>query len=312
MDLRKLECFLAVAFEGNLTRAAETLFLSQSALSGQIKQLEEELEFPLFERRARGMALTSEGEALLPYARSAIRAMEEFQTRAATLKSAESTRLIVGLNTDPAFLRMAELSRRMRTAMQDAQLSFIVSQSRYTADALRSGEMNAGFRFGMWGEEGIYDEYVAPVILRIAIPVKWAKEVEPGDWKGLAALPWIHSFRGCPFHLAVRERMSAHGVEPNQVEQTQDENIMRELVAEGVGVAVLREYDANKLTEKGRAVLWPDTLQVPLCLSYAAGGGYNSPLREFRDVVRTVWNDADDLMTANRKQHREQNRTLEQ
>jgi len=312
MDLRKLECFLAIAFEGNLTRAAETLFLSQSALSGQIKQLEEELEFPLFERRARGMALTSEGESLLPYARSAIQAMEEFRARAASLKSAESTRLVVGLNTDPAFLRMAELSRRMRAVQPEAQLSFIVSQSRYTADALRSGEMGAGFRFGMWGEEGIYDEHVAQVTLRIAIPIKWADSVKPGDWKGLAALPWIHSFRGCPFHLAVRERMSAHGVEPNQVEQTQDENIMRELVAEGVGVAVLREEDAGRLVNDERAVLWPDTLQVPLCLSYLVGAGYRSPLREFRDVVRTVWSGAEDLMQTSAKQRRNQTSALEQ
>jgi DNA-binding transcriptional LysR family regulator len=299
MNLRKLECFLAIAFEGNLTRAAETLFLSQSALSGQIKQLEEELEFPLFERRARGMSLTSDGETLLPYARSAIQAMEEFRARASSLKSAETSRLVVGLNTDPVFLRMSELSRSMRAAMPDAQLSFIVSQSRFTADALRSGEMNAGFRFGMWGEKGVYDEYIAPVTLRITIPIRWAGEVEAGDWKGLAALPWIHSFRGCPFHMAVRERMSAHGVEPNQVEQTQDENIMRELVAEGLGVAVLRQGDAERLANAGLAELWPETLQVPLCLSYLAGAGYSSPLREFRDVVRTVWN-ADEALLADK------------
>ena len=290
MDLRKLECFLAVAFEGNLTRAAETLYLSQSALSGQIKQLEESLEFPLFERQARGMALTTEGEGLLPYARAAIQAMDEFRARAATLRSAEAGRLVVGLNTDPAFLRMADLSRRMRAVMPGVQLSFIVSQSRYTADALRAGEMDAGFRFGMWGEEGVHDEFVTQVTLRIAIPSAWASRVEPGDWRGLSALPWIYSFRGCPFHVAVRERMSAHGVEPSQVEQqTQDENIMRELVAEGRGVAVLREGDACRLEEEGRAVLWPEPLQVPLCLSYPAGAGYRSPLREFRDVARTVW-----------------------
>ncbi|MFH1913094.1 MAG: LysR family transcriptional regulator [Pseudomonadota bacterium] len=290
MDIRKLQCFLAVAFEGNLTRAAESLFLSQSALSGQIRQLEETLGYPLFVRQARGMALTAEGETLLPYARSAVQALEDFRSRGAGLKCPAASRLIVGLNTDPAFLRMAELARHMRGCVSGVQLSFIVSQSRYTAGALRSGEMHVGFRYGMWGEEGIHDEYVAPVTLVIAIPTVMAGRVAPGDWRGLAALPWIYSFRGCPFHVAVRERMSAYGVEPNSVEQTVDENIMRELVAEGVGVAVLRADDGRRLADAGQAVLWPETLQVPLCLSYPAGRGYTSPVREFRDVVRSVWN----------------------
>jgi DNA-binding transcriptional LysR family regulator len=288
MDIRKLQCYLAVAFEGNLTRAAESLFLSQSALSGQIKQLEDWLGYSLFVRQARGMALTSEGETLLPYARSAVQAMEDFRSRGASLKCTSESRLIVGLNTDPAFLRMAELARYMRTAVPGVQLSFIVSQSRYTANSLRSGEMHVGFRYGMWGEEGVHDEFVASATLVIAIPTAMADRVKPGDWRGLAALPWIYSFRGCPFHVAVRERMSAFGVEPNPVEQTVDENIMRELVAEGMGVAVLREDDGRRLADAGQAVLWPETLQVPLCLSYPAGRGYTSPVREFRDVVRSV------------------------
>lgn len=292
MEIRRLQCFLAVAFEGNLTRAAESLFLSQSALSGQVKLLEGELGYPLFVRQARGMALTEEGESLLPYARSAIQAMEDFKSRANQLHNAAATNLTVGLNTDPAFLRMAELARQMRGTVPGVKLSFVVSQSRYTAESLRSGEMNVGFRFGQWGEEGIHDEFIAPVTLAIAIPTAMGDMVKPGDWKGLAALPWIYTFRGCPFHVAVRERMSAYGVEPNPAEQTIDEGIMRELVAEGIGVAILREDDARSLESKGLAVLWPETLQVPLCLSYPAGKGYASPLREFRDVVRSVWQES--------------------
>jgi len=291
MDIRRLQCFLAVAFEGNLTRAADSLFLSQSALSGQIKQMEEELGYPLFVRMARGMELTNEGDSLLPYARSTVQAMEDFKARAARLHSSPATTLTVGLNTDPAFLRMAGLARHMRSAVPGMQLSFIVSQSRHTAESLRTSEMNVGFRFGMWGEEGVHDEFITSVPLSIAIPIGMADQVEPGNWKQLAALPWVYTFRGCPFHVAVRERMSAFGVEPNPVEQAIDEGIMRELVTEGVGVAILREEDVRRLEQSGHAVAWPETLQVPLCLSYPAGSGYTSPLREFREVVRTVWKD---------------------
>lgn len=289
MDIRKLQCFVAVAFAGNLTRAAETVFLSQSAMSGQIKQLEDSLGYPLFERRARGMGLTPEGEALLPYARAAIQAMEDFRVRGEGLKQAAASRLVVGLNSDPGFLRMAELARVMRAAKEGVQLSFIVSQSRYTSNSLRSGEMQAGFRFGMWNEEGVRDEFVTTVPLVIAVPTSLAVDLAPGDWEGLAALPWIYTFKGCPFHVALRERMSVFGVEPNPVEQTVDETIMRELVAESMGVAVLREDEGRRLAEAGLAKLWPETLEVPLCLSFLEDQGSLSPVRELREAVRQVW-----------------------
>jgi DNA-binding transcriptional LysR family regulator len=289
VDIRKLQCFVAVAFAGNLTRAAETVFLSQSAMSGQIKQLEDALGYPLFERQARGMLMTPEGEALLPYARAAIQAMEDFRDRGEGLKRTASSRLVIGLNSDPAFLRMADLARTMRADAPGVQLSFIVSQSRYTAASLRSGEMHAGFRFGMWNEEGVHDEYVASVPLVIAVPTALAQGLTTGDWRALAALPWIYTFRGCPFHVALRQRMSAFGVEPNPVEQTVDEAIMRELVAEGMGVAVLREVEGERLAAAGQAVLWPDRLQVPLCLSFLEAQGARSPIREFREAVHKVW-----------------------
>ncbi|QJB55656.1 LysR family transcriptional regulator [Pseudodesulfovibrio sp. zrk46] len=289
MDIRRLQCFLAVAFEGNLTRAAESLFLSQSALSGQIKMLEEELEFDLFVRKARGMELTPEGEDLLPLARNAVQALEDFKMRAARLHAGPENSLTVGLNSDPSFLRMADLARSMRVTVPNLQLSFIVSQSRTTAEQLRSGEMQVGFRYGMWNEEGIHDEFITSVTLGIAIPVTMADQVRMGDWKGLAALPWVYTFNGCPFHVAVRERMSAYGVEVNPVNQAVDEGIVRELVIEGAGVSVLRIDDVDRLVENGHAVAWPETLQVPLCLSYPAGSGYTSPVREFREVVRSVW-----------------------
>ena len=63
MDLRILRYFLAVADEGNITRAAERLHVSQPALSTQLAALEDELGHKLFERSARGIALTEKGLA---------------------------------------------------------------------------------------------------------------------------------------------------------------------------------------------------------------------------------------------------------
>ena len=70
LNYHHLHYFWAVAKEGNLTRAATRLHVSQSALSVQIKQLEEQLGQPLFERRGRELRLTESGRMALTYAES--------------------------------------------------------------------------------------------------------------------------------------------------------------------------------------------------------------------------------------------------
>ena len=79
MELYQLRAFAEVAELGHLTRAAERLHVSQPALSGQIKALESRLDLKLFERAPSGMLLTSAGRQLLPLAREALRAAEEFK-----------------------------------------------------------------------------------------------------------------------------------------------------------------------------------------------------------------------------------------
>lgn len=76
VDSDLLRTFLAVAAEGNVTRAAAGLGRTQSAVSVQLRKLEQSLSVRLFERRARGMALTDEGRTLLPAARRALAELE--------------------------------------------------------------------------------------------------------------------------------------------------------------------------------------------------------------------------------------------
>ena len=68
MDWDKLRIFHAVAKAGSLTHAGEKIRLSQSAVSRQIRSLEEALNVMLFHRHARGLLLTEQGETLLKYA----------------------------------------------------------------------------------------------------------------------------------------------------------------------------------------------------------------------------------------------------
>ncbi len=98
VHLRDLRYFLAVADELHFTRAAQRLFVSQPALSRQIRALEQHLRGPLFERRAQGVRLTVAGRAFLPYARQVVAAWDETQAAVAEAIAASNRRLVVGLS----------------------------------------------------------------------------------------------------------------------------------------------------------------------------------------------------------------------
>lgn len=82
VNLWRLECFVALAEELHFGRTATRLFITQPALSLQIKQLELSLGYDLV-CRARQVTLTDEGRRLLPYARQVLAAAESFATAAA-------------------------------------------------------------------------------------------------------------------------------------------------------------------------------------------------------------------------------------
>ena len=81
LDLSTLRSFVTIAQTGSMTRAAERLFMTQSAISMQIKRLETSLGFSVFERSARGMTPTSEGEQLLNFARQMLSLNDEAMGR---------------------------------------------------------------------------------------------------------------------------------------------------------------------------------------------------------------------------------------
>ncbi|MER5707715.1 LysR family transcriptional regulator [Streptomyces sp. NPDC002122] len=98
---RDLRYFLAVADELHFTRAAEKLYVSQPALSKQIRALERQLGAPLFDRGRQGVALTPVGTALLPHARAALAAWDEGREAVRRAREAADGTLVVGMSTSP-------------------------------------------------------------------------------------------------------------------------------------------------------------------------------------------------------------------
>ena len=101
VHVRDLRYFVAVAEELHFTRAAEKLYVSQPALSKQIRALERQLGAELFRRDRQGVALTAAGAALLPYAERLLATWAEGASALAEVTAAERSTLVVGMSTSP-------------------------------------------------------------------------------------------------------------------------------------------------------------------------------------------------------------------
>lgn len=97
MELRQLRYFEKTSELLNFTEAAKALFISQSTLSQQIKQLESELGVLLFDRVGKRIVLTEAGSSFLPYARNAIRDADSGKQIIRDLQGLETGSLHIGV-----------------------------------------------------------------------------------------------------------------------------------------------------------------------------------------------------------------------
>jgi len=96
MDIRSLRSFIAVAETESFTRAGQRLNVSQSAISQQIRALEESVGASLFTRRSRSVALTQAGDVLLPYARQILAKVDEARAVVSDFEAMGRGRVVIG------------------------------------------------------------------------------------------------------------------------------------------------------------------------------------------------------------------------
>ena len=139
MLLLHVESFLAIVRAGGLTRAAESLFITQPALTERLKLLEAELGTALFARtRSHGLQLTEAGVAFLPHAERIVRAAEEGVDAIAFADRAEQPKLVIGIAAlagmtvvERAIARYREIADgpiRVRTGSQDAVVEMVLGR----------------------------------------------------------------------------------------------------------------------------------------------------------------------------------------
>lgn len=137
MDIELLRTFVAVAESGGFSAAAKSLNRTQSAVSLQIKRLEDQLNDSLLQRTSRSVALTPAGSTFLPYARRMLRLQEEAQLAVGQRNSSETIRF--GITDEQAQAYLPNILAPFTETFPDVQIEITCDQSTELVAALQDG-----------------------------------------------------------------------------------------------------------------------------------------------------------------------------
>lgn len=140
LDMTALRSFVAVAETGGVTRAASQLNLTQSAVSMQIKRLEDMLGQPLLDRSGRGVSLSAQGEQLLSYGRRMLSLNDEVMGR--MTDSAYEGEVRLGVPTDIVLPWMPQILKRFDREFPRAKVVLTSSYTMKLREMLDSGELD--------------------------------------------------------------------------------------------------------------------------------------------------------------------------
>jgi DNA-binding transcriptional LysR family regulator len=140
LDITTLRSFMAVADNGGVTRAAGFLHLTQSAVSMQLKRLEELLGQQLLDRSGRTIALTGSGEQLLAYARRIVKLNDEAIGR--LTDQVYEGEIILGVPHDIVYPSIPQVLQRFNAAYPRVRVQLISSYTRLLKEQFSKGEID--------------------------------------------------------------------------------------------------------------------------------------------------------------------------
>ncbi len=273
MELRNLNTFLKVTSLQNFTQASRELGYSQSNVSAQIKQLEEEIGTPLFDRIGRNVYLTSYGEALVPYARqivSTVLKMENFS------KSEEALGGVIRFGmTDSLFELVLENALiHYHHRFPKVRLELMLDSASVLTDQLRHGLLDAACLIAdplPLSEWLVWDEVEIPIVLVANAQHPFAQRTRIKA-EELAEQELILMEASAPYSLQFQHFLSQRHLDCAPFLRLQSADTARRLVEQEASfLSVLPLYTVQKSVQEGKLCVlripgWQYTQSVQLVL----------------------------------------------
>ena len=284
---RRLQVFYTVAKQLSFTKAAEQLFMTQPAVTFQVKQLEEHFNTRLFERSHGKIALTPAGRLVMDYAERILAMSEEMDTRVAELTGAVAGPLLLGASTTIAEFILPQILGEFKAQHPEVEAHLTVANSETIVNRVADHTIDVGliespsYLPSLQNETCCDDELV--LICAPGHALAGRKSVKAHD---IAALPIVRREPGSGTREFTDNYLRECGVPPedlNLVMELGSPEAMKGVVETGIAVAIVSRATIGKELKLGTVVAIP--LAPPLMRTLSVV----HPKEKFRSRLLTTF-----------------------
>ncbi|MWC30952.1 LysR family transcriptional regulator [Paenibacillus sp. MMS18-CY102] len=248
MELNQLEYFLTVASLQHVTKAAETLSITQPALSHSIAKLEEELGVPLFERTGRTVQLNRYGHLFASRVTDALREIRIAKEELAELTAPESGVVSLAFGTILGTHFVPELIQKFHAIYPNIRFELFQGSCAYTLQLLESGQCDLCITSPASSKSGIVRESLLTAELYAVVPASHRlAQSESIYLEQLVNEPFIEVNRTCGLRETIDTVFQSSGFHPNVKYTAEDLHTVAGFVAAGLGVSLLPQSRGLRL-----------------------------------------------------------------
>lgn len=291
MDINHLKSFVTVAYHCNLTQAAERLFLSQPAVSAQIKAIETYLGTALFNRTSNGMSLTRAGEMFLPEAESLLQHKHRLDHFAKTLAAHYTQDAQIGLIHPICSNRVTRLTRLIKQAEPDIQLHIQYGMSGEILERILSKQLHGGFFLGPVNTRSVRSIFLENIQYSLICPADEAANLRTKLPDSLENYTWIEMSGISASNKHLQQFWRANRLSPKHLIICDYPQTIIDLVSDGTGIAMVPRHQAQNAIDTGKPVSLIEEFRqtLPLNFIYLDEYEHDPALKLIKQSVEQVW-----------------------
>ena len=255
--------FLEVAKQGNISAAAQNLFISQSAVSQSVKQLEEQLQVRLFSRSTRGVSLTSEGKLLLEYVSHALGLLQSGEEKIAASRQLLTGELIIGASDTVTKTYLLSRLEAFHKDYPDIRIRILNGTTSMVLDYLHAGQVDIAFASEA-PDETVYSvrHCVDTHTIFVAAP-DYLEFDKVYTMEEIAALPLILLERKASSRVYLERYFQERGIQIHPEIELGSHNLLISLARIGLGVACVTEEFSLSGLSRGVIVPLKTDFEIP-------------------------------------------------